>query len=212
MATAFWQASIVPFVVSSGVSFESQVRTLIWRQPTPPLALTVLAQACTPSIEPWNNPGASGEPTSAITSIVMSFGVMPTSVACKGSLAHFAAMSAAVVSVAPPVSAVVVSVAPLAVVAVVVAVVAAAAAVVLSPPELLLSSRPHAAAAATNRMTSDSRRTRCIWTPGQACAPPPVAHVARQPRQTSGTIVKSGGRQIRRVRGSGRGRRGGSRR
>ena len=36
METAFWQASIVPFVVSSGVSLESHVRTLIWRQPTPP--------------------------------------------------------------------------------------------------------------------------------------------------------------------------------
>src|SRR4051794_36699468 len=47
MAVAFLQASIVPLVVSSGVSLESHVRTLICRQPTPPLALTVLAQACT---------------------------------------------------------------------------------------------------------------------------------------------------------------------
>ena len=76
---------------------------------------------------------------------------MPTSVPCNGSLAHFAAMSAAVVAV-PPVSAVVASVPLLAVAAVVEAVAAAAAAVVLSPLELLLS-RPHAAAAATNTMT-----------------------------------------------------------
>src|SRR5258708_35376481 len=37
---------------------------------------------------PWNRPGASAEPTSAIVSTVMSVGVMPASVACSVADAH----------------------------------------------------------------------------------------------------------------------------
>src|SRR5579862_4680020 len=40
------------------------------------------------SMLPWNRPGARGEPTSAITSTVMSVGVMPMSVDCRVTLAH----------------------------------------------------------------------------------------------------------------------------
>ena len=41
---------------------------------------------------PWNRPGASGDPTSAITSMVIVVGVMPTSVACNGTLHGLAAV------------------------------------------------------------------------------------------------------------------------
>src|SRR6516164_9567078 len=41
------------------------------------------------SMFPWNRPGASGDPTSAMTSTVMSVGVTPTSVACRVVLPHW---------------------------------------------------------------------------------------------------------------------------
>src|SRR6516164_8560578 len=37
---------------------------------------------------PWNRPGASGEPTSAMTSTLIVVGVIPTSVACSVTLAQ----------------------------------------------------------------------------------------------------------------------------
>ena len=67
MANEFWQASIVPFVESSGVSLESHALTTTLRQATPPLLLMSSPHAFTASIEPWKTPGASGEPVSAIT-------------------------------------------------------------------------------------------------------------------------------------------------
>src|SRR5579862_2024964 len=47
---------------------------------------------------PWNRPGASGEPTSAITSTVISVGVIPTSVDCRVTPEH--GLGAAVVALA----------------------------------------------------------------------------------------------------------------
>src|ERR1700680_2471009 len=41
---------------------------------------------------PWNRPGASGEPTSAMTSMVMSVEVTPPSVACSGVVHWFGAV------------------------------------------------------------------------------------------------------------------------
>src|SRR4051794_29173481 len=102
VASAFWQASIVPLVVSSGVNLESHVRTLTCRQARPPLAFTVLAHACSPSIEPWKRPGARGDPTSAMTSTVRFLASTPTSLAVSASVPHFPA--AAVVAVSPAVA------------------------------------------------------------------------------------------------------------
>src|SRR5437870_3853699 len=47
----------------------------------PPWAFQYLANALTASTLPWNRPGASGDPTSAITWMVMSVAVTPTSLA-----------------------------------------------------------------------------------------------------------------------------------
>ncbi len=54
--------------------------------------------ALTASIEPWNRPGANGEPVSAITKIVIASAVTPVSVACSGSEAHLSAAADVVVS------------------------------------------------------------------------------------------------------------------
>ena len=65
------QAWIVPLVESSGVSLESHSFTTTLRQATPPILLWASPHALTASIEPWNSPGANGEPVSAITKIVI---------------------------------------------------------------------------------------------------------------------------------------------
>src|SRR5579862_786237 len=88
---------------------------------------------------PWNRPGASGEPTSAITSMVMSVGVMPTSVACSVTLAH--GLGAAVVALAA-------------------AVVGAAAAVVAGGLlELLREQAPASTQTATSAVSATERFT-----------------------------------------------------
>ena len=60
-------AVVIAFSASSSVSFESAAFTTTWRHASPPLALMYFAQAFTPSTEPWNRPGRSGEPVSATT-------------------------------------------------------------------------------------------------------------------------------------------------
>ena len=81
MASAVLQALIWPFLASSGVSLESHVSTLSLRQPMPPLALMYFSKPFIASTLPWNRPGASGEPVSAITWTVMVSAVTPVSVA-----------------------------------------------------------------------------------------------------------------------------------
>src|SRR3954451_18771319 len=81
-------AVVTPFCASSAVSFESAVFTTTWRHASPPLALMYFAHACTASTEPWNRPGRSGEPVSAITVTVMFFAVTPFSVALSVVLWH----------------------------------------------------------------------------------------------------------------------------
>ena len=100
-ATEVLHALIWPFLASVGSSLESQVSTLSCRQPIPPLALTYLAYASMASMLPWNNPGASGDPVSAITCTVMVSAVTPVSVASSVTPSH-AALATAVVAVPPP--------------------------------------------------------------------------------------------------------------
>src|SRR5947209_19840402 len=52
----------------------------------PPWAFQYFANALTASTLPWNRPGASGEPTSAMPWIVISVGVTPTSLASSAPL------------------------------------------------------------------------------------------------------------------------------
>ncbi len=47
------------------------------------------AHALTPSTEPWNRPGRSGEPVSATTVTVIVVGETPTSVASSCVVAHW---------------------------------------------------------------------------------------------------------------------------
>ena len=61
----------------------------------PPLALTYSANALTASTLPWNRPGASGEPMSAITSMVISRRSRRRRSRPSGSLADCSAMSSA---------------------------------------------------------------------------------------------------------------------
>ena len=74
-------ADVIAFFASSPDSFESRAFTTIWRQASPPLALMYSAHALTASTEPWNKPGRSDEPVSAITLTVIVVGLTPTSVA-----------------------------------------------------------------------------------------------------------------------------------
>src|SRR4249920_3164996 len=71
MANEVRQASIVPLVESSGVILESHGLTTTLRQATPPALFWASPHALTASIEPWNRPGANGEPVSAMTKIVI---------------------------------------------------------------------------------------------------------------------------------------------
>ena len=87
-AKALSQATRNPLVVSVGLIAESCSTTSTWRQASPPSAFTWSAHALIPSIEPWNKPGDSGEPTSAMTSTVMVSEVIPTSVASKSTASH----------------------------------------------------------------------------------------------------------------------------
>src|SRR5690349_4650958 len=61
----------------------------------PPWALMYSAYPVMASTLPWKNPGASGDPVSAITSMVMVSGVTPTSEAASGSDSQAAATSSA---------------------------------------------------------------------------------------------------------------------
>src|SRR5437899_6737505 len=92
------QALMSPSFDADASSFESHTMTLTWRHPMPPWAFQYLANALTASTLPWNSPGDRGDPTSAITWIVMSPAVTPTSVACNV-LLHADVVSAAVVAV-----------------------------------------------------------------------------------------------------------------
>ena len=56
----------------------------------PPLALMYFGEALTASMLPWNSPGASGEPVSAITWTVMVSAVTPVSVASSVTPSHAA--------------------------------------------------------------------------------------------------------------------------
>ncbi len=56
---------------------------------------------------PWKSPGASGEPTSAMTSTVMVVGVTPTSLACRFAPLHFEDAADAVPDEPPDVAGVV---------------------------------------------------------------------------------------------------------
>src|SRR6478672_7679721 len=89
-ATEVLQALIWPFLASVGSSLESQVSTASCRQPIPPLALTYLAYASMASMFPWNSPGASDDPVSAITCTVMVSAVTPVSVASNVTPSHAA--------------------------------------------------------------------------------------------------------------------------
>jgi hypothetical protein len=80
MASESPHAVVIAFSASFSVSFESAVCTTTLRHASPPLAFMYFAQAWTPSTEPWNRPGRSGEPVSATTVTVMVVGVTPTSV------------------------------------------------------------------------------------------------------------------------------------
>ena len=59
---------------------ESQKSTVTWRPASPPLALTMLAQALTAFTDFWTSPGASDVSTSAIMPILMVVAVSPMSV------------------------------------------------------------------------------------------------------------------------------------
>src|SRR5437879_7004661 len=99
MANEFLHPSIRPFFDSSALSFESHVFTTSLRHPMPPLAFQYLANAFRASTLPWNRPGASGDPTSAITVTLMSVAVTPTSVSFSASDLHLSVAPAAVVLV-----------------------------------------------------------------------------------------------------------------
>src|SRR5437879_4508009 len=75
------------------------VFTTSLRHPMPPLAFQYLANAFRASTLPWNRPGASGDPTSAITVTLMSVAVTPTSVSFSASDLHLSVAPAAVVLV-----------------------------------------------------------------------------------------------------------------
>ena len=74
-------AVVIEFCASSPDSFESSAFTTTLRHASPPLALMYSAHAFTPSTEPWNKPGRSDEPVSAITLTVIVVGLTPTSLA-----------------------------------------------------------------------------------------------------------------------------------
>ena len=67
-------AVVIAFFASSAVSFESAAFTTTWRHASPPLALMYFAHALHPVDRPWNSPGRSGEPVSAITVTVIVVG------------------------------------------------------------------------------------------------------------------------------------------
>ncbi len=90
IANAVWQALIWPFFDSSGVSLESHSSTFSCRQPMPPLALMYFSKPFRASTLPWKRPGASGEPVSAITWMVIVSAVTPVSVASNVTPSHAA--------------------------------------------------------------------------------------------------------------------------
>jgi hypothetical protein len=153
------------------VIFESHGLTTTLRHATPPALFWASAHALTESIEPWNSPGANGEPTSAMTKMVMSVGVIPTSVACSGSLVHGSAAADVVVS--PPAT----------VVATALVVAALAAVATVAEPELLSSSlRLQAAAVTASRRAAANaderdRTRRSICSPLCTSAPPSTPRV-----------------------------------
>jgi hypothetical protein len=141
----------------------------------------------TASIEPWNTPGASGEPVSAITRIVMSSGVTPTSVACSGSLLH---LSAAVVAV---VAATVVSL-PFAVVALASAVVAGAAVAAGEPELSSLRLQAAAVTASSTVATSADDRDRLpslMWFPLRSGWCDTRGRAPRSSRRADYTVILS---------------------
>ena len=70
MAKSSWHARTSALRASSALSFESMKSTWTLRPPArPPLALTNLANALTPSTDPWNSPGRAALSTSAITAM-----------------------------------------------------------------------------------------------------------------------------------------------
>src|SRR4051812_3909368 len=160
MANEEVHAANVPLTESSGVIFESHGLTTTFRQATPPSALMVLPQAVTASIAPWKSPGASGDPVSAMTKTVISVGVTPTSVACSGSLPHFAAAACAVDSVVAGVEAA----GGVAVVCADVAAVVAAADALVAVPLLSSPLRPQAAAVAISTSAAAQAEARRLVT------------------------------------------------
>ena len=141
IAAALAHASRKPLVLSVALIFESHSITSIWRHARPPAALTALAHALVPSIEPWNRPGASSEPTSAITNTVMVSALIPVSVPSRVAPAHGSAAASVVggAVVSPPAVASLVTGSGAAVVGA-----AVAGGTVVSGVEAT-SSRPHAA-------------------------------------------------------------------
>src|SRR5580693_4194531 len=79
-AKSFWQAWMTQLVVALGSSLESQKSTTTLRPASPPLALTMLAQALTAFTDFWNRPGAREVSTSAIMPILIVVAVSPMSV------------------------------------------------------------------------------------------------------------------------------------
>ena len=95
-ASAPSQPTIRSCFDSAGSRRLSQVVTTSSRQPTPPVAFTCFANPSMASMLPWNGPGASGDPTSADTWILIVSGVTPTSVASSGAPSSPPAAGAAV--------------------------------------------------------------------------------------------------------------------
>ncbi len=80
MAKSSWHARTSALRASSALNFESMKSTCTLRPPaTPPLALTNLANALTPSTDPWNRPGRAALSTSAITAMRIVSAVTPIS-------------------------------------------------------------------------------------------------------------------------------------
>src|SRR5580700_3607289 len=80
-AKSFWQALMTQLVVAFGSSLESQKSTTTLRPASPPLELTMFAQALTAFTDFWKIPGATGLSTSAIKPTLMVVAVIPTSLA-----------------------------------------------------------------------------------------------------------------------------------
>ena len=88
IASELPHAVVMPFCASSASASSRPSFTTTLRHASPPLALMYFAHALTPSTEPWNRPGRSGEPVSAITVTVIVVGLTPTSVDFSCVVAH----------------------------------------------------------------------------------------------------------------------------